>query len=292
MIKTPKAYSGRKVSGRYREAQASYNKDNSKFIPFFTAGANNNDWRIAYFIAHLRTEVNRHKGTQKLYRASKPVWKDYGMYTAPVPPAIVRALTAKRVKIDTGLISKNIFELDYVGNIRFLMTPASMEKGSALYDEWLRFFCDLKLYINNKTRNSGGALEFVKTLQSKNTSDSAEYKFAVAVVQTFLNNVDVPDDSGVAQNKIEEPDKWAKATSITYISGSEAIFRLFAPGKIYNRRRITAKIPKLNIRNKYYITQKGGTPQLAQELQDNITALLDDLNVLYFSTGRAGTVNN
>lgn len=282
---------------RYLDAQPSIlsnYKENSKFIPFFTNGANTNDWRIAYFIAHLRDEVNRHKGSNMSYRPAKRVIRTINAnpHLEKTRELLRAAGKASLMNLITGVTSKKLFEIDYIGNIRFLTIPSSMMEDSGLHEEWVQFFCDLRVYISTPSNvlNNPGALAFVKSLSTSATTtpnELYEYKFAVAVVQTFLATLE--DARGV--DVLKEPDKWKDATSGTFITPDEMIYLLFAPGKIYGQKTIKANIPTLraNVTNKYYITQRGGdtNPMIAQTVVNAINDIFSvmDPNVSILQRG-------
>ena len=283
----------KKSKERYANAQPSLKtnyKENSKFIPFLTNGSNTNDWRIAYFIAHLRDEVNRHKGIHIPYIPSQRVVRS--LDTTPQTPTydqlIQQAINAGKIpapkppnayQLPRG---KNVFEIDYVGNMRFLMTPASMREGSPLHTSWLNFFCDLKLYLVRDTARtiSPEAIQFIKQLKDTTKENEPEYNFAVAVVQTFVETLTLPGGSVK-----DDPDKWSTdGLAGTFVDPDEIIFILFAPGKIYNQRKLTSKLPSFRfniaaIANKYYITQKGGSQEA-----DNLIQLFTTLKPLVPTT--------
>ena len=248
-----------RISNRNRYSQQSNARGidtNKKFIPFFTQLPlkDKADYRIAYFIAHLREEVNRHKGINRPYKPTKHELKSYDLVSLPLLEEVLNELhqaTAKEFKINI----KKSYEIGYTGNIRFLSLPAAMSSGTKLHDEWVTFFCQLFEYLNSMKISSEG-LKFIRTLK-QNEPDLYEYRFAVAVVQTFLKDL----STITGEDILMMPDKWNTASSGTFITKNEMVIKLFSPGKIYNEKQImtssTGPVATATAR-KYYNIQKGG----------------------------------
>lgn len=278
-------------SNRNRNSQQSNARGiehNTKFIPFFRDD-HAEDTRIAYFIAHLREEVNRHKGINIPYI---PTNIRTTLYEENIIPNQVIQLINKIAPHPTGKdynIKKLInYETEYTGNIRFLLIPASMREDSELYHAWIGFFCQLFNRLHEHPINANNtALQFVKTLKEKEEKkDPYEYLFAVAVVRTFLKDLftmqpnattGIPEEVPI----LDKPKQWHTATRGVFISSDEMLIRLFAPGKIYNKKTLLVRTPavkgsfKLNLSQKYYNIQKGGvmTENLAKMYRETLTIL-------------------
>ena len=225
-----------RISNRNRYSQQSNARGiytNKKFIPFFTQLPlkDKADYRIAYFIAHLREEVNRHKGINRPYKPTRHEIIPYDLIKLPVLESVLREIQAKTRRHFRINIIKN-YEIGYTGNIRFLSLPAAMSPDTALYNEWVTFFCQLFEYLNSMKISSEG-LKFIRTLK-QNEPDLYEYRFAVAVVQTFLKDL----STITGEDILMMPDKWNTASSGTFITKNEMVIKLFSPGKIFNEKRI------------------------------------------------------
>jgi len=285
-----------KISNRNLNSQQSNArgiKANTKFIPFFRHD-NKEDTRIAYFIAHLREEVNRHKGINIPYI---PTNIRTTLYEEDIIPrqvtTLINRIAAHPVSGKTYDIKKLInYEIEYTGNIRFLLIPASMREDSELYQAWIGFFCQLFDRLDGQIISEGTnkiALDFIKTLKDKEEKkDPYEYLFAVAVVRTFLKTLvitqpDPTSPSGALMDVsiLDKPKQWHTATKGQFISSDEMLIRLFAPGKIYNKKTLLVRTPalngsfNLNLKQKYYNIQKGGalSPTLAKMYKENLTML-------------------
>ena len=279
-------------SNRNRKSQQSNARGiehNTKFIPFFRHDKEE-DTRIAYFIAHLREEVNRHKGINIPYI---PTNIRTTLYEENIIPTQVTTLinTIARHPDGTAYDIKKLinYEIEYTGNIRFLLIPASMREDSELYHAWIGFFCQLFDRLHNRPINAAAnntALQFVKTLKdTEEKKDPYEYLFAVAVVRTFLKDLfaSKPDPTGtpVDVSILDNPKEWHNAYKGEFISSDEMLIRLFAPGKIYNKKTLLVRTPalkgsfNLNLKQKYYNIQKGGalSLQMAKMYKDNLTRL-------------------
>jgi hypothetical protein len=264
-----------RISNRNRYSQQSNARGidtNKKFIPFFTQLPlkDKADYRIAYFIAHLREEVNRHKGINRPYKPTRHEIIPYDLIKLPVLESVLREIHAKTGKHFRINIKKN-YEIGYTGNIRFLSLPAAMSPGTALYDEWVAFFCQLFEYLNSM-KISSDCLNFIKTLK-QNEPDLYEYRFAVAVVQTFLKDL----STSTGDDILMMPDKWNTASSGTFITKNEMVIKLFSPGKIFNEKRIiTSSSGTAPVKRKYYNIQKGGyTKEVAKLIPDLVEAFTD-----------------
>ena len=286
-----------RISNRNRYSQQSNARGidtNKKFIPFFTQLPlkDKADYRIAYFIAHLREEVNRHKGINRPYKPTRHEIIQYDLIKLPVLDAVlgeIHAQTRRRFRIN---IKKN-YEIGYTGNIRFLSLPAAMSPDTALYNEWVTFFCQLFEYLNSMKISSEG-LKFIRTLK-QNEPDLYEYRFAVAVVQTFLKDL----STITGEDILMMPDKWNTASSGTFITKNEMVIKLFSPGKIFNEKRIITSSPSAaSLKRKYYNIQKGGYTQdvtelifaLEESFKDLRPLLVNFANSLYYKDAKKDTL--
>ena len=266
-----------RISNRNRYSQQSNARGidtNKKFIPFFTQLPlkDKADYRIAYFIAHLREEVNRHKGINRPYKPTRHEIIPYDLIKLPVLESVLREIQAKTRRHFRINIIKN-YEIGYTGNIRFLSLPAAMSPDTALYNEWVTFFCQLFEYLNSMKISSEG-LKFIRTLK-QNEPDLYEYRFAVAVVQTFLKDL----STITGEDILMMPDKWNTASSGTFITKNEMVIKLFSPGKIFNEKRIiTSSSGPAPVKRKYYNIQKGGYKQDEKDIIDLLEGFFTDIS--------------
>ena len=278
-------------SNRNRNSQQSNARGiehNTKFIPFFRHHDRAEDTRIAYFIAHLREEVNRHKGINIPYI---PTNIRTTLYEEDIIPDHVTALINRIAHHPNSSKNYDIkklinYEIEYTGNIRFLLIPASMREDSELYHAWIGFFCQLFARLHDNAINGDNtALQFVKTLKEKEEKkDPYEYLFAVAVVRTFLKELVTmqPDATTGTLEEVhilDKPKQWHTATRGVFISSDEMLIRLFAPGKIYNKKTLLVRTPAVTasfkLNQKYYNIQKGGamSEHLLKMYKENLTNL-------------------
>jgi hypothetical protein len=172
------------------------------------------DHRVELFIAQLRKEANFNKQEGESYKAVRSISNSVltGVQTFPGFKA-----TTERITQDEG-------------NVQFKRPLPWMIDKEPLYNEMLKFLCELTERLNGQPVSSKTeAIDFIKTIPGM--PDAGERNFAIAVVQTFVIEL-----RNTSSNIIEKPQEWASVTHGTYYSKIDIIHTLFG----YKGTRLTS----------------------------------------------------
>jgi len=241
-----------RVSNRHLLSQASKMRGidaNNKFICFF-GGCDRpdlgDDWRIAYFISHLRDAANEAKG------AGPYMCCDIVHHMGPSETIVIPQGNHSQVVQASPLF------VYWVGNIRFPKLPDTMNPviSRELYIEWVQFFCDLKNNIGGKSL-SEKAINFIRDLGQRSLNErDAEYNFSVEVVKTFVSSLQTIDKKEIRF----EVNEWGNIHSGFYILSEQISEVLFGPDQLKRTIQISYMVNNSTsvVRRKYYNNQRGG----------------------------------
>jgi hypothetical protein len=193
--------------------------ENKKFTGFLGGITPNikNDPRPELFISQLRAAATENKATNNSQLPYKP-----GKYINTAPSNIVDTrsgiITAPAVRgfdAYSGTFNHND------GDVCFKKVLQWMEPSDSMYNDWLMFLCQLTTRLSEKTHNDiFGSLDFIRGLKS--IQDPGEYMFAVAVVKTFVKELN--DGSS---NVINDHPKWDTVQSVNYYLKGDILNNLF-----------------------------------------------------------------